>query len=199
MSIQTIKAKIVGTTPLLQSNPQTVDRFNPFTKAIAAINAKKTRRTDEDYRQLADLEVRSKVHWSDETGIFVPSSWVMAAICKHSFTLAKISKDKVRGSVFATESKLPLEYEHMDKVKTLDDVVGNPVFRHPMNLKQGQVRVLKYLPIFHKWSFEVELEFEDTQIDPSEMERIIKYAAMYGGFGDFRPTFGRATAEVTHG
>ena len=200
MSIQNIKAKIIGTTPLLQSNPQCVDRFNPFTKEIARINAKKTRRTDEDYRQLADLEIRSKVHWDEEDKqVFVPSSWVLAAICKNSFTLAKLSKDKIRGSVFATDNKLPLAYRDMNKVKELDDIVGNQVFRHPMNLKQGQVRILKYIPIFHEWSFDVELEFEDTQMDGDDLKRIIEYSAAYGGFGDFRPTFGRARAEVTHG
>ena len=28
--------------------------------------------------------------------------------------------------------------------------------------------------------------------------RIVQHAAQYGGFGDFRPRFGRATAEVKH-
>ena len=48
MSIRSATIAIKGISPLLQSNPQTVDRFNGFAKRIAAINAKKTRRTDED-------------------------------------------------------------------------------------------------------------------------------------------------------
>jgi hypothetical protein len=84
----------------------------------------------------------------------------------------------------------------MDKVKTITDVVVNPVFRHRMLLKQGQVRVPKDAPIFHDWSFETTLEFDDTVVDLRSLGNIIKRAATYGGFGDFRPTFGRATAEV---
>jgi hypothetical protein len=87
----------------------------------------------------------------------------------------------------------------MDRVKTPEDIVKNDEFRHMMTLKQGQVRVVKAVPIFHDWSFVVGLEFDDKMIDPGSLEAIIHHAAKFGGFGDFRPTFGRATAEVTFG
>lgn len=196
MSIQSLTVKVTGNSPILMANPQCVDRFNPFTREIARINAKKTRRTDEDYKMLADLEVRSKVHWDGDLGVFVPSTWLTAALCKNAFTLKKISKDKIRGSVFPVESKIKLIYSSMDRVKTLDDVVGNPEFRYNMNVKQGQVRIMKSMPIFKNWSFEAELEFENTQVDPTDLKAILEYSAKYGGFGDFRPTFGRAVAEV---
>lgn len=197
MAIETLHVEIVGDHPLLMSNPQTVDRFNPFAKEMARINAKKTRRTDEDYRMLADIEVRAKIHWDDALGVFVPTTWVTAALCKNGFALKKISKEKIRGSVFPTATKVALKYQNDNLVKTLDDVVGNPFFRHSMNLKQGQVRVMKSMPIFHKWSFVTDLEFENTQMDSTDLTAIIEYSAKYGGFGDFRPTFGRATAKVS--
>jgi hypothetical protein len=189
---------VTGINPLLQNNPQTVDRFNPFTKAMAKINAKKTRRTDEDYRDLQDIEVRAKIFWDDRVGIYVPSSWLMAAIAATSFKKAKVSKADVRGSVFATEDKIPLMFRDKDKVKTPEDIVGNPDFRINLTLKQGQVRVVKAAPIFHEWSFKTAIEFDDNLIDAESLSDIAKHAAMYGGFGDFRPTFGRAQAEITH-
>lgn len=196
MTIQTLTVKIVGDHPLLMANPQCVDRFNPFTREIARINAKKTRRTDEDYHNLADLETRSKIHWDETLGVYVPTTWIMAALCKNAFTLKKISKDKIRGSVFPTSPKVALVYSGQGKVKTIDDVVGNPMFRYSMNVKQGQVRIMKSMPIFKDWSFQADMEFENTQVDPADLKAIIEYSAKYGGFGDFRPTFGRATAEV---
>lgn len=196
MAIRELTAVIKGAKPLLQNNPQTVDRFNVYTREIARINAKKTRRTDEDYRQLGDLEVRSRVHWDDSTGVFVPSTWILASICKHSHSLKKIAKDRIRGSVFVTDYQIPLAFRGMEKVKTLDDIVGNPEFRFQMNLRQGQVRIVKHSPIFHDWSFTAKLEFDDTLIDPQDLVDIIKYASKYGGYGDFRPTFGCASAEV---
>jgi len=198
MAIRYMTLSIEGVSPLLMHNPQTVDRFNPYSKRMSQINAKKTGRTDEDYRELSDLEVESSVYFKDGK-VVIPTRWVAAAYAKHSFSTAKVAKDKIRGAVFTTEDYVPLDYRGMNKVKEVHDIVGNPEFRHKMILPQGQVRIAKTFPIFHDWSFSCDLEFDDTIIDPDAMERVIKHAAKYGGFGDFRPTFGRAVAEVAHG
>jgi hypothetical protein len=60
------------------------------------------------------------------------------------------------------------------------------------------VRVVKAFPIFHAWSFSTGVEFDDKIIDPDSLTRIVEHTARYVGFGDFRPKFGRATAEVAH-
>ena len=57
---------------------------------------------------------------------------------------------------------------------------------------------MKAVPIFHNWSFSTEIEYDDKIIDPHSIQSVIERASKYGGFGDFRPTFGRAVAEVTH-
>lgn len=199
MSIRAANVKVIGINPLLLNNPQTVDRFNPYTRAMAQINAKKTRRTDDDYRELKDIEIRAKIYWDDSLGIYVPSTWLSSAIASASFKTIKISKADVRGSVFTTADKLKLTYRNQDKVKAPDDIVKNGEFRKDLTLKQGQVRVVKAVPIFHDWSFETEIEYDDKVIDPSSLEQVIKHAASYGGFGDFRPTYGRAKAVVGHG
>ena len=196
MAIQTMIATINGTTPLLMNNPQTVDRFNKYARRMAEINAKKTRRTDDDYLELQDLEVRSKIYWDDELGIYVPDRWVMAGMAKVSNKVAKVPKADIRASVFTTADKYKLTYDGMKKIKTPKDIVGMDQFRHKMLLPQGQVRIAKAMPIFQDWSFSFELEFETTVIDPDSLRRIIEHMARYGGFGDFRPSFGRATAEV---
>ena len=197
MAIRFMKAAFTGINPLLQNNPQTVDRFNPYSKAMKRINDKKTRRTDDDYMELKNIEVRAKIYWDDETGIYVPSNWVAAAIAATSFKRAKISKADVRAGVFTTEDKLKLNYRDSKKVKTPEDIVKNPDFRLDMTLKQGHVRIVKSVPIFHEWSFTCGLEFDDSVIDTDSMKNIITHVARYGGFGDFRPTFGRATVEIS--
>lgn len=196
MAIRTITAEVRGINPLLQNNPQTVDRFNPFSQKMARINAKKTRRTDDDYRELQDIEVEAKVYWDDAIGIYIPATWISSAIAANSFKTVKVSKADIRGAVFTTQNKIPLEYRDKDKVKGKRDVVGNPVFRTKLTLKQGQVRVVKAAPIFHDWSFATEIEFDDKIIDPDSLKYVIEYSSKYGGYGDFRPTFGRAVAEV---
>ena len=182
---------------LLLNNPRTVDRFDVYNREMKKINDKKTRRTDEDYRELGNLEVRAKLFWDESLGVYVPGTWVSAAIAGGAFKIAKISKADVRGSVFVTQNKLKLSYSGQEKVVTPEDVVGNDFFREKMTLKQGQVRVVKYFPIFQDWSFEVGIEFDDKLIDPDSLKRIIEHCSKYGGFGDFRPTYGRAEAKVS--
>ena len=196
MAIRSLNVSVTGMNPLLQNNPQTVDRFNEYTRAMAKINAKKARRTDEDYRDLQDIEIRAKIYWDENLGIYVPGTWVSAAIAAASFKKAKISKADIRGSVSVEDDKIKLQYENMNLVKKPEDIVGNPFFRLNMTLKQGQVRVVKAVPIFHKWTFSTKVEFDDKLVDESSLVDIIKHASLYGGFGDFRPTFGRAQAEV---
>ena len=197
MAMLSATAQVTGISPLLQNNPQTVDRFNKYSQEMARINRKGTRRTDDDYMELRDIEVRAKIYWDDELGIYIPSTWVTAAIAGASFATIKISKANIRGSVFATATKAKLHYSGMELVEGPEDIVRNARFRQLMTLKQGQVRVVKAVPVFSNWSFAVGLEFDDKTIDPASLEQVIKHAARYGGFGDFRPTFGRAKAEVS--
>lgn len=198
MAMRQAAIKVTGINPLLQNNPQTVDRFNQFTKRMAQINAKKTRRTDDDYRELQDIEVRAKMYFDDDIGIYIPATWISSGVAATAFKVAKISKADIRGALFTTDDKIKLKYRDSRKVKTPDDIVGNHDFRINLTLRQGQVRVVKAAPIFHDWSFETMVEYDDKIIDPDSLERIVEHMAKYGGFGDFRPTFGRAIAEVSH-
>lgn len=196
MAIQQAAIKITGISPLLQNNPQTVDPFNRYAKAKKAITNKRTAKTDDDLIELGNLETESKVYFDEQIGVYIPATWITESIIVTGFSVAKIGRAKMRGGLFATENKIALEYRDKAKVKTITDVVMNPAFRHRMLLKQGQVRVPKDAPIFHEWAFKTILEFDDSVVDLRTLKSIIERASKYGGFGDFRPTFGRAIAEV---
>ena len=195
MAIQDIKVKFTGISPLLQNNPQTVDPFNHYAKLKKPLTSKRSK-TDEDLYAIREIEVESKVFFDDEIGIYIPTRWVLASIAKNSHALARVSKAKIRGAVFTTHEKAKLIYDGMNLVKSKIDIVKNEKFVTTLILPQQQVRLAKNFPIFHKWSFEVELEYDDTIIDRSDMIRILEYGGKYGGFGDFRPTYGRALCEV---
>lgn len=183
------------------NNPQTVDRFNSFARRISVINAKKTRRTDDDY-----LELRATWRWSRKptstpsTEFTSQRPWLAEAIASAAFKVAKISRADIRGAMFTATDKAKLAYRDSDKVQSITDVVKNEAFRIALTLApRPGVRLVKAFPIFHKWSFAVDLEFDDKIIDPDSLTRIVEHTAKYGGFGDFRPKFGRAVAKVSHG
>jgi hypothetical protein len=56
MTLQALKTKITGKTPLLQANPQGVSRDFPNTRRIKEINAKKANRKDADYAEMAAVD-----------------------------------------------------------------------------------------------------------------------------------------------
>ena len=86
-------------------------------------------------------------------------------------------------------------YDGKDKVKEKVDIVNNEKFHTLLNLKQGQVRISKAAPIFNDWHFEFEVLFDDTVVNESDLKNLIELGAKFGGYGDFRPTYGRAMAE----
>lgn len=196
--VEKANIRITGVGPLLLNNPQTVDPFNHFAKAMKVITRKRMGKTEDDLLELGRLERHSKMYFDDTLGVYVPTRWTTEAICLGANAVAKIGKAKMRGGIFATEEKAKLHYDGMSTVKAVEDVVDNAHFTKRMILPQGQVRVTKDFPIFHKWWFETTIEFDNTVVDFSTLARIVERTAYYVGFGDFRPTFGRATAEVNH-
>jgi hypothetical protein len=195
MAIQQAKISISGICPLLQNNPQCVDAFNKFSKLKKPLTAKK-RKTEEDLIELGNLETESKIYFDDAVKVYVPTRWLTEQIVTSAYGIIKVGRDKMRGGIFASEDKAKLQYRGMKKVSTIQDVVFDEQFRHRMILPQQNVRIAKDFPIFHDWSFETVIEFDDTVVDFTGLSSIVKRSAMYVGFGDFRPTFGRAKAEV---
>ena len=197
MSIQQARVTITGIGPLLQNNPQTVDPFNRYTKMKKPLTSKKAK-TEEDLIELGNLDTESKLFFDPTIGVYVPTRWLTEQIVTSAYGIIKIAKKKMRGGIFATEDKAKLTYKGMEKVSTIADIVFDQQFRHRMILPQQNIRIAKDFPIFHNWSFSTNLEFDDTVVDLNGLTNILKRSAMYVGFGDFRPTFGRAKAEVSN-
>ena len=192
--MEKITYKMTGVEPILLNNPQTVDPFNEYAKAKKVLTKKRSR-TEEDNLELRRLEVLSKLYFDDDIGVYVPTTWITAAIASNSWAKAKIKKAEIRSCVFCLERKLKLYYNGMNKVKTMDDISNNPMFVKTLLLKQGQVKLPKCTPMFEGWSFSGEIEFDSNLIDRKTLVSLLDYAASYGGFGDFRPTYGRAVFE----
>lgn len=196
MAMQALKVIVSGVDPLITNNPQTVDPMNKYTLDCAELyKAAKKANTPEMWQASREMDVRSKIFWDDKIGIYVPSMWVREAIATAAFKLVKKGKDAIRGAVFPVAHKCVLDYAGKSKIKTPLDIVKNPDFINLNNMPQGQIRIVKAEPIFHDWSFTCDLEYDDSVITSREIKTILEHTAKYVGFGDHRPTFGRATVE----
>ena len=196
MAIKSLKAKFNGISPLLQNNSQTVDVFNEYSKLKKPLTSKKSK-TDEDILELRNIEVESKIYFDDSMGIYIPSRWLSASLAKNSWSQIKVKKDHVRGALFVVQDKVKLNYDGINLVKTKKDIANNPKFVTTLILPQQAIRLAKSFPIFHKWDFEFDIDYDDSIFNEKELIQLLEYCAKYNGFGDFRPTYGRCTCEVT--
>lgn len=192
--MQSLKFKLHGVDSLLVNNPQTSDPLNKYAKEMKVISGKR-KKTDEDIIAMREIELRAKIYWDDELKIYIPATWITAAIAGMSWSKAKIKKADIRSAVFPTTPKIKLNYENQSSVEQPIDIVKNEKFHNVMSLKQGQVRVVKAAPIFNNWSAEVEVDYDNSILNEQELKDLITHASSYGGYGDFRPTYGRATVE----
>ena len=188
--MKNLKCTVTGNNEIRVNNPQSADSLNKYAKKIKALRAVK-KKTDADEALLRNMEVESKLYFNDELGVWIPTTWIMAAVGKLAFKQIKVSKADIRGGVFVNGTKIKLNYHDMDKVKKIEDLVLNPFFRSTELLKQGMVKVPKSIPTFTNWSFDIDLDFDEEVITEIEIERILKLAIERHGFGDFRPTYGR--------
>ena len=188
-----IKLTITGTMSLLMNNPQVVDPFNKFKKEMVLITNKK-KKTEDDLLHLRKLEIASKIYWEEGKGVCVPASWLIASVAAVAFKRSKISKATIRSCLTATEDYFKLSYAGMGKVKKADDIVLNEEFTKIMILKQKDVKICKAVPCFHNWSFNATLTLDEETINRKELQDLLEYSSKYVGFGDFRPTFGKAEA-----
>ena len=194
IEMKNLKCRVAGINELRMNNPQTADSLNKYAKKIKALRAVK-KKTDADEELLRNMEVESKLYFNEDVGVWIPTTWIIAAIGKLSHKQIKVAKADIRGAVFMNGTKMKLTYQDMKKVKKIEDLVLNPFFRSTELLKQGMVKIPKSIPTFNNWSFEIDLDFDEEVITELEIERVLTLAVTRHGFGDFRPTYGRGTVE----
>ena len=192
--INTLTFAYKGIGQIVMNNPQCVDPLNTFSKELQKVHKKK-HKTEEDTLHKYDLEMAAKIYWQDR--LVIPTTWVTASLCRVGYKMARISAADIRSAFFPCEDFSSLEYDGKDQVKEPADIIKNKKFMWLFPTKQGRVKVMKAFPMFHNWSFEVPIEFDDSIIDNETLVRLAKHAARYHGFGDFRPTYGRCELEVT--
>jgi len=201
MAIRKFKVKVTGLEGmgLMTNNPQLVDPENQFTKDCSRLYlAAKKAKTPESYQASREMDIRAKMYFDPKVGVYIPGTWIRESIATASYKILGKgkSKDTMRASVFIEQQKIPLDYRGKSKVKTPLDIVGDSSFHNSMNVVQGQIRVMKSAPIYHDWSFSTDITFDDTVVTQEDLMNVLTHTSRLVGFGDWRPTYGLASAEV---
>lgn len=191
MAWKTLKYKLTGSAPLIMHNGQTADPLNKWSKLIKQISSKRAK-TDADYEEMARLEFMAGLYL-DDNGPVLPAYMIEAAILGG----AKKSKEgqASKSGCFCLDHA-HLEYEGP---RSADELWNDEEFRFMQNVRIGQSRVPRMRPIFHEWSATVTLNVEDTLINPARVDEWLRASGTQVGLGDWRPQYGRFTAERLNG
>lgn len=186
--METIKVRLVGTRPLLMHADIFCDPLNPLTKAHKSLTSKR-KKTDDDHEAIAKSEWRGGMYFDDETGPYIPGVNVESSMIAGG-KLSKLGAQLKRSAEIMTD-KCRLEYEGPRTVARLWD----KGFYDARSVKVGQARIMRYRPVFHRWSLVCEVAYMPDSIDKADILRCLCDAGEYCGVGDYRPKFGRFSVE----
>jgi len=168
-------------------NGQTADPLNRFAIELKKLNGKRNK-TDADYEQIARIEFAAGLYMS-ESGPVLP----FANIESMMILAAKKTKEgpTAKSAVFCLQDA-SLVYEGPRDVEGLwkDDR-----FRFSRIVRVGTARVARMRPIFLEWSAFVTLRVEIEQVNPERVNAWMQTAGDWIGLGDWRPQYGRFSAQ----
>lgn len=185
---------LTGEAPLLMHNAQLSDKFNPITREMAKITAKRTKKTDDDEWELRRLEFMGGLYYDPDLGPFIPAENMEASLAKAA-GLTRNGQDVKRG-VRINTAQAPLMYDgprDRDGLWNGGDTAGHA---HFASVKVGQARIIRTRPVFRKWMVEFDGIIDPNILDPESLDEFLGKAGTMIGLGDWRPRYGTFTHEL---
>lgn len=183
--METIKLKIVGTTPLLMHADRLANPLLPESKAHKELTSKR-KKTDDDHIAIARSEFVAGAYWNEKDGFFVPGQNFDATFLAGA-KLQKLGTAWRRGA-------LVIE----DKIKLLHDGPNTPenLWASPSNVdcrgvKIGTSKVMRYRPIFLEWAAALTVSINTDVLNIMEARKAIEDSGALIGVCEYRPRFGR--------
>lgn len=188
--MKTLKFKIEGICPLLQHDDKTANPFNEYTKQLKAISGKR-KKTEDDLFEMARIEWSASLYHTPKKGYFIKAE------CFEASLLAG-AKSKKLGTIFKQAVSIPDEptFHFKDDNKTPAQLFEIDAYKDFRTVKVQQSKILRCRPIFNEWSCEIEVWYEETRIDETDILQIVEYAGRYIGICDYRPKYGRFNATL---
>jgi hypothetical protein len=188
--IMEFRIKIEGTEGLLMHNARLSNPLDPAARELKKLTGKRSK-TEEDYEAVACAEFAGGLYLDDVVGPYLPADNLFRCL----WDAAKKTKSgvKIKEGLIITSLVNPLVY---DGPRDPAGLWGNENFRHFASVKVGMQRVIRCRPFFQSWKTEAEGFIDTSIIELYELKQIAETAGMRIGLGDWRPKYGRFTADV---
>lgn len=181
-----LKLRLTSVSPLVMHNGELANPFNEFTQKIKKISGKRGK-TDADLKEMARLEFFGGLYTVNDA-VIIPGI-AIEAMLKMAARKSKEGK-KVETGLYCEDAKL--EYKGPRSANKLWD---DKKFVFQTIVVVQRSRILRTRPIFPEWKAEVKLSYDEHIMNEEDVLRFAKIAGEIIGLLDWRPKFGRFSAE----
>jgi hypothetical protein len=176
--MQTFKATLTGTAPLIMHNERLANPRDPHTRALKELTSVRSK-TDEVLADIQKTEWRGGLYEFNKRAV-VPAANVLARKLKQGKAIAS--------SVFSLDAFYVLTYDGPTDFEALYD---DGRFSDYRSVGVNQSRVMRSRPIFPEWSIKISLEFDADVVTPEVLSQSLDIAGRQIGLCDHRPQYGR--------
>ena len=190
MAWKTLTYRITGDAPLIMHNGALANPLSAASKQLKQVTSKK-KKTDADFERMAEIEFKAGLYMDEDSGPVIPGENIEATL----YSAAKITKEgKIAKSACFVPKHAVLLY---DGPRDADGLWQEEEFRNCVGVKVGMSRIMRTRPIFESWSLSTVAHMDETVLNLGDLQRIARQAGEMVGLGDYRPRFGRFTAEIS--
>lgn len=189
--LQTLSFRLTGISPLLMHNDRLADPLDEFAREMKKITSKK-KKTDEDHEALARLEFLGGLYYRD--GVYMPLRCIEATI-RDAAKMTKRGKDVQRAitAIGIDEERARFIYAGPKDAEAL----FNQKFYDRRTVRVQMARNMRTRPKFNTgWQVEFDLAYDEEIFNEDTVIDVVDTAGRLVGLCDYRPRYGRFTAEV---
>jgi hypothetical protein len=151
--------------------------------------AGKRHKTEADLEELARLEWHGSLYVSAGQ-VCIPGELMEAHLVEAARKLRK--GQQAKAGLFC-DGTFALDYEGP---RDLDALWQEARFRLATGVRVQRSRLIRTRPMFPSWSLGVEVLYNPSQLNRSEIEEFFRIGGEQIGLGDWRPRFGRYVVEA---
>jgi hypothetical protein len=184
--VEQVTVKIVGTSPLMMHNGRLVNPLDPIVKEMKKITSK-TKKTEEDYDQLARLEFIGGMYYDTKIGPYIPANCLWATI-RAGARFQKKGPAVERG-LMMVDVMNRLEYTGTRKSTEMYDAGFADIRNAKPPGSSGQI--MRCRPKFDPpWAVSFSLMFDAAQMSSDELRYWAEQAGLLNGLCDGRKGLG---------
>ena len=188
MAWKILTVKLTGDAPVICHNSRLADPCNKITRKMKEISSKR-KKVDADFEALAKLEFYGGLYMG-AGGPIIPGVMLEAAIREGA---KRTREGRVAQSSVFVPTDSPLIYEGP---KTAEGLWADDRFRNVAIVNVQRSRIVRTRPMFPEWSILAGINFEDTLVTQEKVLGWLTTAGLQCGIGDWRPRYGRFTANL---